>query len=188
MYTSVNTIVKLKVTGFKAFNQTEKKPSGVKLQSRYLREEGGLGQFEIKVFELSDRAAKSLKGKVIQLEECNVFRPDQEYAPSYWNSTGKPTELKETIDKPLINTIVSGTVEAIEPFQGEKTSGYGLYFIVNIDDAETIYAIKVIGLDEATAKTFLQKDVKIEQCKPMSKTSYISEEKPQLIQKQTPKD
>jgi len=186
MNLSINTIVKLKVTGFKPFNATEKKPSGTKIQSRYVREEGGLGQFEIKVFELPD--AKALKGKSIQLENCNVFRPDQDYAPSYWNSTSKPVEIKENVDKPVVNTIVTGTVEALESFTGEKTRGYSFYFVDNVDDAETIYAVKVIDMDEATAKSLLHKDVTIEQCKPLSKTSYITEVKPKILQSTPQKD
>jgi len=178
MNLSINTIVKLKVSGFKPFAKTEKKPSGCKLQSRYTREEGGLSQFEIKVFELNDAVAKTLKGKTIQLENCSVFRPDQEYAPSYWNSISQPVEIRENIIKPIINTIITGTVEAIEPFSGEKMSGYSLYFIDENEEAETIYTVKIANLDEAVAKSLLQKDVKIEQCKPLGKTSYISEEKP----------
>lgn len=181
MNLSINTIVKIKVTGFKAFKKTEKKPQGHKLQARFSRDEGGLTQFEIKVFELSEIAAKSLKGKTIQLENCSVFRPDQEYAPSYWNSLSQPVEIKEYITKPLINTIITGRVEAIEPFSGEKMRGYSLYFIEELDGSETIYNIKVKDLDETIAKSYLQKDIKVEQCKPLSKISYITEEKPTLI-------
>ena len=181
MNLSVNTIVKLKVTGFKPFKKTEKKPAGCKLQTRFSREEGGLTQFEIKVFEISETQAKALKGKTIQLENCSVFRPDQEYAPSYWNSLSQPVEIRENISKPIINTIVTGTVEAIEPFNGEKMSGYSLYFIDNTDDAEIIYNVKIANLDASIAKSYLNKDIKIEQCKPLSKTAFISEEKPTLL-------
>jgi hypothetical protein len=181
MNLSINTIVKLKVTGYKAFKKTEKKPAGCKLQARYSREEGGLSQFEIKVFDISEVAAKSFKNKTIQLENCSVFRPDQEYAPSYWNSLSQPTEIRESISKPVINTIITGTVEAIEPFSGEKMSGFSLYFVDNTNDAETIYNVKIQNLDEAVAKSYLNKDVKIEQCKPLSKISYITEEKPTPI-------
>ena len=166
MNLSINTIVKLKVSGYKAFIKTDKKPAGCKIQSRYNREEGGLAQFEIKVFDISETLAKSFKGKTVQLESCSVFRPDQEYAPSYWNSLSKPVEIRETIDKPVINTIIIGTVEAIEAFKGEKMSGYSLYFIDNINDSETIFNIKISNLDEATAKSLLHKDIKVEQCKP----------------------
>ena len=188
MHLSINTTVKLKVTGLKAFKKTEKKPQGHKLQARFSRDEGGLSQFEIKVFELSEVAAKSFKGKTILLEHCSVFRPDQEYAPSYWNSLSQPVEIRENITKPVINTIVTGTVEAIEPFKGEKMSGYSLYFIDNTDDSETIYTVKIPNLEESSAKMYLHKDIKIEQCKPLNKTSYISEEKPTLLQKQAQKD
>jgi len=185
MNLSINTIVKLKITGYKAFKKTEKKTAGCKLQARYSRDEGGLSQFEIKVFDISEVAAKAFKGKNIQLEKCSVFRPDQEYAPSYWNSLSQPVEIRENISKPVINTIITGTVEAIEPFNGEKMSGYSLYFIDNTDDAETIYTIKIINLDETVAKSYLNKDVKIEQCKPLSKISYITEEKPTPLNHKT---
>ncbi len=183
---NINTIVKLRVSGFKAFKATEKKPSGTKIQSRFNREEGGLGQFEIKVFELAD--AKVLKGKTVQLEQCSVFKPDQEYAPSYWSTFQKPVEIKESIDKPVINTIISGAVEGVERFEGEQVQGHTLYFVETIDDAETIYTVKIIKLDEATAKSLLHKEVVIEQCKPLSKTSYITEARPQVVQKQPPKE
>ena len=67
-------------------------------------------------------------------------------------------------------------------------SGYSLYFIDNINDSETIFNIKISNLDEATAKSLLHKDIKVEQCKPLSKTSYITEEKPTLLQKIAQKD
>lgn len=185
---SINTIVQLKITGFKPFAKTDKKPAGYKLQSRFLRDEGGLSQFEIKVFNLSEASSKALKGKTIQLENCSVFRPDKEYAPSYWNSLSQPVEIRENISKPVINTIITGKVEAIELFQGEKMSGYSLYFIDKTDDAETIYTVKIPNLNEAGAKLYLQKDIKIEECKPLNKTSYISEKKPILVQKQAQKD
>lgn len=184
MNLSINTIVKLKVTGSKPFNKTEKKPAGTKLQGRYTREEGGLSQFEIKVFELNEQSAKALKGKTIQLENCSVFKPDQQYASSYWSTASAPVEIKEAVTKPIVNTVITGKVEAIEPFSGEKMSGYTLFFIENVEDTETIYNVKITGLDEASAKSFLLKPIKVEQCKPLSKTSFITEEKPALIQQQ----
>jgi hypothetical protein len=182
MNLSINTIVKLKVTGSKPFNKTEKKPSGTKLQARYTREEGGLSQFEIKVFELNEQRAKALKGKSVQLNNCSVFKPDQPYASSYWSTTSAPIEIKESISKPVVNTVITGKVEAIEPFSGEKLSGYTLFFIGVEDEGETIYNVKITGLDETSAKALLLKAVKIEQCKPLSRTSYITEEKPLLVQ------
>ena len=180
MTTSINTIVQLKITGFKAFAKTDTKPAGVKLQSRFSKEEGGLGNFEIKCFGLNEADAKEIKGKSIELNECRVFRPEGDYAPSYWSSTGKPALLKESVDKPVINTMVAGKVEAIEPFAGEKFSGYSLFFIVTEGDTETVYAVKVVGMSENEAKAVLGKEVNIQQCKPLSKTSFITESKPAL--------
>lgn len=181
MNVSINTTVQLKVTGFKPFNKTENKPAGIKLQSRNIREEGGISQFEIKVFELSESVAKALKGKSIQLDNCKNFRPEGDYAPSYWSTLAKPVELKHNVEKVTVNTIVEGKVEAVEAFSGEKMSGYTLFFIVQDEDSETIYNVKMVNMDETTAKSFLHKDVRIEQCKPLGRTSFISEEKVQPI-------
>lgn len=180
MQTTINTIVQLKVTGFVPFNKTEKKPAGIKLQCRYVRSEGGLGHFEIKNYGLSENDAKALKGKSIQLPDCSVFRPEGDYAQSYWSSTGTPVELKQNIDKVIVNTVMQGKVEAIEPFAGEKMSGYSLFFVTQNDDAETVYSVKMVSMNETEAKALLHKEVRIEQLKPLSKTSFITEAKPSL--------